>query len=238
MAEHNPSRGGANDSAQGALPLAGVGIPELGSGRDVPFRLTAYSRLWPDSDPAEDRDTFWGPMRDARGHLVKALGGGPAGSQVIQRIGRSSYRLNNGFCQTDVWQLRDKLNAARAATPPNKAALLQSAVDLYTGPYLPGSEHEFAITARRALDREVVEALVQLASMSPLEAAPALLERATSIAPNSEHLYRSRIQAYAALGDTTAIHHCYQELTELLSPMKLRPAAPTVDLYQRAVRST
>ncbi|MFC4912930.1 AfsR/SARP family transcriptional regulator [Actinomadura gamaensis] len=205
--------------------------------RNLPLpRLTAYSRLWPDSDPVEDRDAFWRPMREARGHVLKALGGGPAASQVIQKIGRSSYRLNAGFCRTDVWELRDKLNAARAATTPDKAALLRAAVDLYTGPYMPDCQHEFATTARRALDRDVVQALVQLAGMSAPEAAPAYLERATVISPTSEYLYRTRIQAYAALGNTTAIHHCYQELAEVLSPMKLRPSAQTVDLYRQATR--
>ncbi|MCP2337290.1 AfsR/SARP family transcriptional regulator [Actinomadura rupiterrae] len=214
-------------------PLLGL----LAEFRNLPLpRLTAYSRLWPDSDPAEDRDAFWRPMREARGHLLKALGGGPAASQVIQKIGRSSYRLNAGFCQTDVWQLRDKLNAARAAPTTSKAALLRTAVDLYTGPYLPDCDHEFATTARRALDREVVQALVQLAETSAPEQAPIYLERATTIAPTSEHLYRSRIQAYAALGNTTAAHHCYQELTEFLTPLKLRPSASTVDTYRRATR--
>ncbi|GAA2406201.1 hypothetical protein GCM10010191_12740 [Actinomadura vinacea] len=210
----------------------------LAEHRALPLpRETAYAKLWPDLDPAGDRDTFWKPMRDARTRLVQALGGGQAGPQVIQKLGRSSYRVNAGFFTFDVWELRDALKAARMAGGADKVCALTSAVEKYVGTYLPGCDYEFARNAALALEREVVDALAQLADLSEPEAAVLHLERATCIDPTAEHLCRQRMEMNARLGRVAAVHHCYQELAHVLEGLQLRPASQTEEVYRRLTRT-
>jgi hypothetical protein len=103
-------------------------------------RESMYARMLPDADPAEDRDAFWKPMKEARARLAKVCGEGISGPEVIPRKGQSSYRVNEELFTFDVWQLRDALAQARRAQGPARAAALRSAAQAYTGPYLPGCE--------------------------------------------------------------------------------------------------
>lgn len=197
-------------------------------------RETVYAKLWPDVDPADDRDIFWKPMREARARLVQALGvQAPAGTHVIQKLGRSSYRVNPGFFTFDVWRLRDALTLARTVSDTERRGALTRAVECHTGTFLPGCDHMFARNAATALDREVVDALTQLANLSKPELAAGYLERATHIEPAAEHLYRQRMEVYAGLQRTSAIHHCFQELGQVLEELGLPYSRKTVEVYRR-----
>jgi DNA-binding SARP family transcriptional activator len=136
-----------------------------------------------------------------------------------------------------VWQLRDHLAAAAKATGAQRAAALNKAVELRTGPYLPDSPHGWALNASRILDREIVQALAELARLhTDPERAVSYLEKATDIDTTAEHLYRQRMQTYADLGRFEAVHHCYEELISHLTPRAKKPERLTIELFETLVR--
>ncbi|MGH3391570.1 MAG: AfsR/SARP family transcriptional regulator, partial [Actinomadura sp.] len=194
-------------------------------------------KMWPDEDPSACSSRFWTAMKETRSKLCRALDRPTDhGKYMVQNLGTSSYRLNAGLFHADVWELRDALASAAGLPAEERAAFLEAAVELYTGPVLPGAEHEWAQNAARALDRAVVQALVQLADVqTDPERAVHWLERATEIDPAGEHLFRRRMQTYVTLGRFQAVHHCYAELSEQLRLVGDRPEQRTTQLYRRLI---
>jgi hypothetical protein len=106
-------------------------------------RAIAEDRLWPDMEEGSDR--FRPLLKETRAKLCDALGRPHnQGKYVIQNLGASGYRVNPDLFTFDIWQLRDLLAAARRTTGEEQASNLATAVDLYTGPYLPDSPHGWA----------------------------------------------------------------------------------------------
>jgi DNA-binding SARP family transcriptional activator len=200
-------------------------------------RQTVIDKIWPDEDPSACPSRFWTTMKEIRSKLCRALDRPTDhGKYMVQNLGTSSYRLNAGLFHADVWELRDALASAGGLPAEDRPAVLETAVELYTGPLLPGVEHEWAQNTARALDRAVVQALVQLADLqTDPERAVHWLERATGIDPAGEHLFRRRMQAYVALGRFQAVHHCYAELGEQLRVVGDRPEQRTTQLYRRLI---
>jgi hypothetical protein len=101
------------------------------------------------------------------------------------------------------------------------------AVDLYAGPYLPDNPHSWAENASRALDREVVQALTQLAALeTEPERAVLHLEKATHIDTTAQHLYGQRMPI-GDLARIAAVHHCWEQLTSTPRPaIRSRTARP------------
>ncbi|MFB4317621.1 BTAD domain-containing putative transcriptional regulator [Actinomadura sp. 21ATH] len=201
--------------------------------RTLVTRTHAQDRLWPGVQLSPDR--FPNLLKDARARLCEALGRATGdGKYVLQNIATNGYRLNPGLFTCDVWEFRDLLGEASMAGPGEKEAKLAAAVELYTGPYLAELPHPWAQAASRGVAKEVVRALSQLAAAEPdRERALAHLERATGIEKTAEHLYRSRMQLYAELGRTTDVHHCFDELSEVLKARSAKPDRQTIGLYRQ-----
>ena len=180
-------------------------------------------------------DRFPNLLKDTRIKLCDALGRPHNhGKHVIQNIGANGYRINPALYTCDVWQLHDLLAQAVTASDQEKTAALMAAVDLYAGPYLKDIPHGWAHTASRTVNREVVQALAELADLETAPARAVLhLERATDIDTTAEHLYRRRMQMYADRGRAEAVHHCYEQLNDRLKACGKKPEATTVQLYLR-----
>ncbi|MEO3827352.1 bacterial transcriptional activator domain-containing protein [Actinomadura sp. B10D3] len=200
-------------------------------------RSSAYARMWPDADPRENRELFWRPMREVRTKLCEALGRpGRSGAAMVQNLGASTYRLNPGLFTCDVWKLRRGLSAARCLNGAERSEALEQAIDLYSGPYMPGSPFEFAQNASAALDREVARAMVQMAALQDdAERALLYLERASVIGAVDEYLYRRRMQLHADLGQVHAVRCCYDELIERLRQLDAEPERRTKNLLRSLV---
>jgi DNA-binding winged helix-turn-helix (wHTH) protein len=156
-------------------------------------RSTAEAKLWPDQEGSAHR--FPNLLKDTRVKLCDALGRPHnQGRHVIENLGATGYRINPSIYTCDAWQLRDFLAAAGRTTGGQQAAALNNAVELYTGRYLPDNPHSWAEDASRAVDREVVQALAQLAELeTEPECALLHLERATQIGTTAQRLYRRRM---------------------------------------------
>ncbi|WP_336213606.1 BTAD domain-containing putative transcriptional regulator [Nonomuraea sp. LPB2021202275-12-8] len=195
-------------------------------------KALAGDKLWPEAGAQGDR--FAGLLKATRAKMCDALGmPGNYGRVVIQFKGGTGYRINPDLYGCDVWQIRDLLAAAAVATGPEKTAALTTAVNLYTGTYLPGVPHPWAWETADSLNRGIVQALAQLAD---LENQPELeigyLERATELDGVAEHLYRRRMEVYARLGRPQALHYCYDELREQLRARGRKPSSKTEQLYR------
>ena len=205
-------------------------------------RGTAYDLLWPEVDPAVDRERFHGPLRELRGKLCQALGRPTSsGKIVIQRLA-SGYRLNPELVTTDLWQIHDALaRAATATAPATRRGALQAAVAAYTGPILRGSPYSWAETAARDLDQKIIKALMQLADLeTDPEAAITHLAAAIDIDPYAEHLYRAQMKLFAQHGRAAEIHKTYERLCDVLRELDgaLHPADQTTDLYRRLANTS
>ncbi|MEO3797721.1 bacterial transcriptional activator domain-containing protein [Nonomuraea sp. B10E15] len=200
-------------------------------------KAMAGDKLWPEAAAPNDR--FAGLLKATRAKMCEALGmPGNYGRVVIQFKGGAGYRINPDLYGCDVWQIRDLLAAAAVATGLEKTTALTAAVNLYTGPYLPDVPHPWVRQTADALNRGIVQALAQLAD---LEEHPELeaghLEHATELDAVAEHLYRRRIDVYARLGRTQAVHYCYDELREQLRIRGRKPSAKTEQLYREIIDS-
>ncbi|MFC9973870.1 BTAD domain-containing putative transcriptional regulator [Spirillospora sp. NPDC127200] len=197
-------------------------------------RAVIEDKLWPGEDISDAK--FNSLLRDTRARLCEALGRpSRQGRLMIRYIAPHGYQLNRELFTCDVWQLRDWASRTVTTGDPSETAGLAALVDLYTGPYLP--DHgalPWAQNTARGITRIVVDALTRLAS-GENEPTRALvhLERACEIEPTAEHLYRQRMQHYTALGRVTAVHHCYDQLTEELAKAGHQPDARTKQLYRR-----
>ncbi len=196
-------------------------------------RNVVQSKIWADYDARVDRFAYL--LKDTRAKLCDALGRPRShGKYVIQNIGAAGYRINPELFTYDIWLLRDALAQARRVVDDERASALTTAVGLFTGHYLPESPHSWGENASRTLDREIVQALAQLAKLeSDPESAVLHLEKATELDPAAEHLYRQRMHLYAAMGRVEAVHHCYEQLNGELVLLGRKPESQTVDLYRQ-----
>ncbi len=96
---------------------------------------------------------------------------------------------------SDVSEFRDALDRAdfSRTSVPERAALLQQAVDLYSGPFLPDVYSDWAETKRRELESRYLRALSALAqsrmALGDVEGALRLLERVAAIDPYHDGLF-------------------------------------------------
>ncbi|MFI0352855.1 BTAD domain-containing putative transcriptional regulator [Actinomadura sp. 9N407] len=202
--------------------------------RTLVTRTHAQDRLWPELVQLSP-DRFPNVLKDARARICEALGRPTShGKLVIQNIATNGYRLNPELITCDVWVFRDLVASSGAAGPGEKDTKLAAAAELYAGPYLAGLPHAWAQAASRRVARDMVRILSQLAaSETDPERALSHLEKATGIEDTAEHLYRSRMQLYADLGRVLDVHHCFDELSEVLKHRAAKPERRTVDLYQQ-----
>ncbi|MBO2454199.1 bacterial transcriptional activator domain-containing protein [Actinomadura barringtoniae] len=193
---------------------------------------TIVEMLWDGAAPSPNR--FKTVLKTTRTKLCGALGvPHNQGITVIGNTGGNGYSLVQKAFTCDVWQLRDLL-ALAAASSDQKAAALNAAVDLYTGPYLPNVPHDWARSDARDLNRDIVQALTQLADMATTPDETLLhLDRAAGLDPAAEHLCRQRMSILADLGRITAVHNTYERLTETLRDRRRLPDRRTADLYRR-----
>ncbi|MEP7357941.1 MAG: BTAD domain-containing putative transcriptional regulator, partial [Anaerolineales bacterium] len=126
----------------------------------------------------------------------------------------------------DVEQFEQRLAAARAAQaglPPDMALairLLQDAVQLYTGDFLPDLDAEWVLFRREELRRQVLEALLTLgallAGQARLAEAIAVYQRLLELDSYLEVAHRELMRCYARQGDAGQARRHFEQLSLLL----------------------
>jgi DNA-binding SARP family transcriptional activator len=166
-------------------------------------------------------------------HVLARAGGPLPGGYLLKRGTTDRYRLDPATVRVDLWQLRDLLNQARRATTPRRTDLLRQACDLYTAPLADGHDYEWIDEHRHHAHRWGIEAHLLLAETllpDDPKAAGETLDKAITLDPYNEDLYRTAMRARHALGDRDGIRTLLQALTTVLADIDTEPTAETVTL--------
>ncbi|MBQ3496646.1 MAG: bacterial transcriptional activator domain-containing protein, partial [Oscillospiraceae bacterium] len=169
----------------------------------------------------------------------------PDGSWLI-RCRRGIYTWNRDIeCIVDADVFEDLCKKAEEeADETRRHALLEEAVDIYKGDFLPLAAREswaIPICSRyRAMYLRAVHALIALLTPQKRWTEIVLLcRRATEIDPYDEELHRTMIRALAASGgQKTALEH-YEKITSLYyNQFGISPSPELTALYREIARTT
>jgi two-component SAPR family response regulator len=150
------------------------------------------------------------------------------------------YRPNGEEITCDLWDFRDCLEQAQRTDEPTHARdLLHRALELSKGDLFAGGDYPWAMSAASSLMRQTHDAalrLVQLESEAGRsDIAISVLERAISMEPYAEDLYRSLMELRLSIGTTVSTAAVYDELSVRLSEIGATPAASTRAMLQRPI---
>lgn len=211
------------------------------------YRHTALDRdqileyLWPGMEPAVAGRNFKVTLNTLY-HVLEPERDPGSDSAFINRDG-SAYCLRHG---ADLWLDADQFagliaraNAQMAQEPAGTAALLEEALALYKGDYLPEALYEtWAAGERERLAVQFLSAADKLAEFyiadHRYEQAVALCHRILAADNCWERAYRYLMIAYHGLGNHGQIARTYQRCVQTLrEELDVSPADETVTLYDQ-----
>jgi two-component SAPR family response regulator len=190
--------------------------------------------LWPEVDPKTAGARF-----DRYATLVRSLARGTEDSRMyVERVGESSYRLEDGAWWIDAWEferlIREAEHGADAATAVSQ---FRQALSLYGGEFCDDSYYPWLEDVRERFRNLFVEASARLAyllsSGNRHDEALTVLERATRVDPVCEDLVRKAMAIEAALGRRAAALARYRRLeTALDEQLGVEPDGETHAMVQ------
>lgn len=214
------------------------------------FRYTSLDRdqileyLWPGMDPAAAGRNFKVTLNSLY-HVLEPDRDPGSDSALIFRDG-SAYGIRPG---ADIWldaeqfaALLAQANAAFARNPASAVPILEKAIALFKGDYLPEALYEtWAAAERERLAVLFLSAADRLAELyvqdRRYEQAVELAHRLLAADDCWERAYRHLMLAHNGLGDHGQIarvyHRCVQTLKEELD---VSPAAETTALFERLTK--
>jgi DNA-binding SARP family transcriptional activator len=187
--------------------------------------------IWPAQDPERTRPRFWQSVTEAR----KALG-----DAWVHHGER--YELDRSKVRVDLDDL-DRLLAANSDDTGHDPAALESALALWRGEPLEGSDYLWAEGEVRVLHATLVDLLgrVGRSRLAHDDARGALQMADQAIALDGLHepSWRLALQAEHALGLRESITRRYDELTRSLDEqLGLEPARETRVIYRQLLGQT
>ncbi|MEU6351110.1 hypothetical protein ABZ896_17520 [Streptomyces sp. NPDC047072] len=206
--------------------LVHLALHRVGARREV---LT--TAIWPDAPRDRPYNSFHATLSQLRRALRTATN--DALSDVtLHEDGH--YRLDRSQVTVDLWHLQEALENSREASDEQlRRTALERVVRLYAGDLATDLTAEWIEAPREALRRDVldtVSALVRILRDAEPEEALALLERARTLDPYNEAIYRdiARFQAY--LGQHDSISRTFSLLTRKLAEIDHEPSRETIAL--------
>lgn len=195
----------------------------------------AVEALWPDTDPHDVTKKFWRALGDLRSRLRSPDGPDPV---AILLKSAGMYRPSEEEITCDLWDFRDCLEQAqRAGEPTLSRDLLHRALGLYKGDLFAGGDYPWAMSSTSSLRRQAQDAVLQLVQLESdadrSDIAVSVLERAISMEPYAEDLYRSLMALRLSTGTTDSAAAVYDELSLRLSEIGAAPTAGTRTLLKR-----
>jgi DNA-binding SARP family transcriptional activator len=196
----------------------------------------AVDALWPDTPPGRESSRFWNALNSLRARLRSATG--QSDLKVLERT-NESYRVDPDLVDVDLWRFQRALADARdATTTAGKLAALERAAAAYGGDLLTHTDYTWAEPARVDLRGRAVDALARLAELrdqaGDRHGALAALERAITVDPDCEELYRRLMRLQAELVDPDAVRRTYRRLrAHLLNELDVEPDPTSQELYER-----
>jgi DNA-binding SARP family transcriptional activator len=196
----------------------------------------AVDALWPDTQPGRESGRFWNALNSLRARLRSATG--QPDLKVLERT-NERYRIDPDLVDVDLWHFQRALADARDATSTaDKLAALERAAAAYGGDLLAHTDYTWAEPARVDLRGRAVDTLAQLAELrdqaGDRHGALTTLERAITVDPDCEELYRRLMRLQADLGDPDAVRRTYRRLrAHLLNELDVEPDPTSQELFER-----
>jgi predicted ATPase/DNA-binding SARP family transcriptional activator len=206
-------------------------------GRSRP-REALIEMLWPWANPEGGRHSLSTALASLRRQLEPP--GVPSGAVVV--ADRNDIALNADCVATDVATFEAELNqAAKATNQALRAARLEEAVNLYSGPLLPGVYEPWVAVEQVRLSERFVGVVVDLAKLLAErgEGGVALshLRRAIDAEPLREEPRRELMRLLAERGEPGAAFEVYHELMRVLDEeLGEEPSPTTKELARRIER--
>lgn len=188
--------------------------------------------LWPESDPEKLRIQFKNVLYRIR-YTV--------GTETIL-LDRNRYAFNRAIdYYYDVEAFEEKLRQAEMNKhPAMKKELLQAALALYGGPFLPEGSGSWLMPERQRLRKQFIQAALSLAQVNLEEgnakAAILVLDRALDEDPCSEEAHRLMMRVYAVQGNRAAIVLQYEACCKALKDIGAEPSEQTTALFRTLTR--
>jgi len=190
--------------------------------------------LWPDVDPKTAAARF-----DRYATVVRSLARGTEDPRMyVERVGESTYRLEEGAWRIDAWEFERLIgDAERSGDPAHAVNRFRDALVLYRGEFCDDSYYPWLEGVRERFRNLFVEASARLAYLlSTLERhdeALSVLDRAIRVDPMSEDLIRRAMAIEAALGRRAAALTRYRRFeTALDEQLGVEPDAETRALLE------
>ncbi|MCP2337508.1 BTAD domain-containing putative transcriptional regulator [Actinomadura rupiterrae] len=213
------------------------------SSRNKAFELLVYlalhpgatrgdvcAALWPDHEPG---DRFHSALRHLRDPLREAT---DRDSRFVFADG-DRYQIDREVISVDVWDFERALAAVRAARDDSvRLTALEAAADLCGGEPAEGATWEWLDEDRYPLVRAQCDVLAQLAELTESddpERALHALEKARSLDPDIEDLYRRIMRVQVFLGRADAAMRTLRLLRARLNEIGLEPERETLELVRR-----
>ncbi len=194
--------------------------------------------LWPEVDPKTAAARF-----DRYATLVRSLARGTEDSQMyVERVGETSYRLEQGAWWVDAWEFESLIvDAERCDDAAQAVAGFQDALALYRGEFCDDTYYPWLEEARERFRNLFVEASARLAylltTVERHDEALSVLDRAIRIDPVSEDLIRRAMAIEAELGRRAAALTRYRKFEATLDEqLGVEPDPDTQLLAERLLR--
>jgi DNA-binding SARP family transcriptional activator len=193
---------------------------------------TAIEGIWPDVPADRGSQRFWNALGNLRSRLR-----GPGGERldVLTKIG-DSYRPDVNALDVDIWRFQDALD--HAVRDESRARdVLMVAANLYRGEFAGTSDYVWVAPVREEFHRRALDAYVRLAELhdeaGEADAAVEILERAITLDPVAEEIYRRLIRLLGRAGRADAVSRLWAQLQGRLADIDLDPEPATITLVRR-----
>jgi LuxR family transcriptional regulator, maltose regulon positive regulatory protein len=150
---------------------------------------------------------------------------------------RNRYAFNRAIDYFyDVEAFKEGLRKAEAANQPSlRINLLQTALGLYEGPYLPEGSGAWLMPERQRLRRDYIQACISLAQLQfdsgDTNSAILTIDKALAEDSCSEESHRLAMRIYAAQGNRAAIFLQFEACTKALREISAEPSDQTRALF-------
>jgi DNA-binding SARP family transcriptional activator len=193
---------------------------------------TAIDAIWPDAPADRGSQRFWNALGNLRSRLR-----GPNGEHldILTKIG-DSYRPEIDALDVDVWLFQDALvDAARDENGARDA--LSIAADLYRGEFAGNADYLWVPPVREEFHRRALDTFVRLAQLQDEsgcdDEAIETLERAITLDPLAEDIYRRLIRLLWRAGRVDAVSRLWAQLQGRLADIDLDPDPATTTLVRK-----
>jgi DNA-binding SARP family transcriptional activator/Tfp pilus assembly protein PilF len=185
--------------------------------------------FWPDYSQAKAQSVFHASLYRMRRLLPKGL--------ISYDNAEGVYLIDKGIDQWyDARAFRELIDRAQAKN--DTQALLEQALSIYQGEYLPSIYSDWCLERREMYQRMYVQALTMLAELEMkdkrFDQAAMRYREAVEVEPFQETLHRGLMQALSGAGKHKEALQHYKRLEALLeAEMNLPPAVETRALYDQ-----